>query len=60
MKSETTLNATQKRKRIFRLGLDGIALLFANKEKIVPEIRAFLSWIERPKYHSNLVVWCPL
>ena len=56
MKSATTLNATQKRKSIFRLGLDRISQLFANKEKFDAEIRAFLRWIELPKWHSILVV----
>ena len=56
MKSKTKLTATQKRKSIFRLGLDRIAQLFANKESFDAEIRAFLSWTEEPKYHSIFVV----
>ena len=56
MKSKTKLTAKQKRKSIFRLGLDRISQIFGNKEDFVVEIRAFLHWIDQPKYHSILVV----
>jgi hypothetical protein len=55
MKSRTRLTAPQKRKSVFRLGLDRISQIFGNKEDFAAEIRAFLNWIDRPKYHSILV-----
>ena len=56
MKSKANLTAPQKRKSVFRLGLDRIAQIFGNKEDFAAEIRGFLRWIDRPKYHSILVV----
>ena len=56
MKQKATLTAPQKRKSIFRLGLDRIAQLLAHREDFDEEIRALLEWFERPKYHSIFVV----
>jgi hypothetical protein len=56
MKQKTTLTAPQKKKSIFRLGLDRIAQLFTHREDFDEEIRALLEWLERPKYQSILIV----
>jgi hypothetical protein len=56
MKAATRLTATQKRKSLFRLGLDRIAQIFANKDRFEDEIRDLFDWFSRPKYHSIFVV----
>jgi hypothetical protein len=52
----TGLSATQKRKRLFRLGLDRISQIFGNREDFSTESRAPLDWINWPKYDSIFVV----
>jgi hypothetical protein len=56
MKHEAPLNSTQKRKSIFRLGLDRIAQLFANRTEFEEDIAALAAWFSRPKYPSFFVV----
>jgi len=56
MKSKSKLNAHQKKKSIFRLGLDRIAQIFANKESFEIEIQSFFDWFEQPNYQSIFVV----
>jgi hypothetical protein len=57
MKAGTTrFTATQKKKSLFRLGLDRISQIFSNTEDFSTEIRALLDWINRPKYDFIFVV----
>lgn len=56
MKSRTKLTAPQRRKSVFRLGLDRIAQIFGNKRDFTAEIHDFLHWLDGEKYHSILVV----
>lgn len=56
MKAATHLTATQKRKSLFRLGLDRIAQIFANKDGFEDEIRDLFDWFSRPKHDSIFVV----
>ena len=53
---KTGLSATQRRKSLFRLGLDRIAQIFGNREDFRTEIEALFGWINRPKYDSIFVV----
>jgi hypothetical protein len=56
MKSATRLSATQKRKSLFRLSLDRISQIFANKDRFADEIHGLFEWFGRPKYESIYVV----
>ena len=56
MKHDAPLSSAQKRKSIFRLGLDRIAQLFANWTEFEDEIAALAAWFSRPKYGSFFVV----
>lgn len=56
IKTKSTLTATQKKKSIFRLGLDRITQIVGNKEDFDSEIQALLHWFELPKYRSIFVV----
>jgi hypothetical protein len=56
MKAATRLSATQKRKSLFRLGLDRISQIFADKDRFADEIHGLFDWFSRPKYDSIFVV----
>ena len=56
MKTNSTLSAPQKKKSIFRLGLDRIAQILGNKEVFDDEIQRLLDWFAEPTYHSIFVV----
>jgi hypothetical protein len=56
MAKNSKLSATQKRKSVFRLGLDQISRLFTHKDDFEREIQALLEWFMKPKYHSIFVV----
>lgn len=56
MKATTRLSATQKRKSLYRLGLDRISQFFANKDRFADEIHGLFDWFSRPKFDSIFVV----
>jgi hypothetical protein len=56
MRSGGQLAAFEKRKSIFRLGLDRITQLFSNWNAFPREIDALLQWLSRPKFASFFVV----
>jgi hypothetical protein len=52
----TAFSETQKRKSLFRLGLDRMSQILGNQEEFSIEIRALLDLINRPKYDPVFVV----
>lgn len=56
MKEKTNLSAPEKRKSIFRLGLDRIGQLFADRNQFENEIRELWRWFGEPKFKSIFVV----
>lgn len=56
MRSGGQLPAFEKRKSIFRLGLDRITQLFSNWCAFPKEIEELLQWLSRPKFASFFVV----
>lgn len=56
MKATDALVSSQKRKSIFRLGLDRISQLFTHRYAFEEEIQALLDWFARSKYDSIFVV----
>jgi hypothetical protein len=56
MKKAAPLVSSQKRKSIFRLGLDRIAQLFSHQVDFEHEIDALLYWFSSPKFASIFVV----
>lgn len=56
MKAKSTLTAPQKKKSIFRLGLDRIVQMFNNKDDFEDDLHALLDWFGQPNFRSILVV----